>query len=184
MNPVTLAISTDPRKVSVRSSRRDRAIDDTEYEQMGIGGEGENMKAFDFSGYAATYDIVFLKPVHGEQVRFKVRRMVEDTLMDCMAKGARMMGHVKCFVDAQDAGYLICSVASIDEQARCEDKLTSSFVRMQLTMNIMLYGLNEMTIEDTVLKKARTYFHDATRIVAACLGQYNQVLEKVLLSSH
>ncbi len=75
-------------------------------------------------------------------------------------------------------------VASIDEQARCEDKLTSSFVRMQLTMNIMLYGLNERTIEDTVLKKARTYFHDATRIVAACLGQYNQVPEKVLLSSH
>jgi hypothetical protein len=142
------------------------------------------MMASDFSGYAATYDIVFHKPVHGEQVRFKVQRMAEDTLMDCMAKGARMIGHVKCLVDAQDAGYLICSVTSIGEQARCEDKITSPFMRMQLTMNIMLYGLNEMTIEDTVVKNARTHFHDATRIVVACLGQYNQVPEKVLLSSH
>jgi len=38
MNPITLAISTDPRKISVRSSRMDGANDDTEYEQMGIGG--------------------------------------------------------------------------------------------------------------------------------------------------
>lgn len=140
--------------------------------------------AYDFAGYAATYDIVFHRPIPAEQVRFKVQRMVDGIFMDCMSRGARMMGHVKCLIDAQDSGYLICSVTSLGEQARCMDKLTAPFMRMQLTMNIMLYGLDEMIIEEIVIKNARMQFHDATQIVIACLGQPNPSPVKELRPDH
>jgi hypothetical protein len=104
----------------------------------------------DFSAYAAKIDVHFHKPVAPSDIQARVEELMTRITLSCLEAGADLIGHIKCIVETDGKGFLIVSVTTHDGKPMSKGHLEQGIERMDIIINVLLYGLSRKKIQDIV----------------------------------
>ncbi|MCQ5376009.1 MAG: hypothetical protein NO474_05375 [Methanomassiliicoccales archaeon] len=102
----------------------------------------------DFSAYAAKVQITSDRLRAGSEMQRMIENLMSRSVIECVRAGASLIGHAKCIAESDSGHYLTCSVTDNDGKARCKGDLGTSFSRIELVINILLYGLKRTQVEE------------------------------------
>jgi hypothetical protein len=75
------------------------------------------------------------------------------------ANGARLIGHVKGLIDADEKGHLLFSLTSFQEGARFKSEMVGGVTEAVLTINVIVYGIEEKIVEKMLHQAFIRHFH-------------------------
>jgi len=79
---------------------------------------------------------------------------LQTIAQQCISAGKCVIGHIKALSTFPDKSYLRISVVAANIPATIEGRAPASCVDLELTLNILVYGLKKSTIEQIVHKTA------------------------------
>ena len=74
--------------------------------------------------------------------------------------GGRLVGHIKGMIDAAEKGHLLFSITSFEEAARFKGELVGEITEAVLTINVIVYGVEEEIVETMLEAAFSRQFHD------------------------
>lgn len=66
------------------------------------------------------------------------------------AQGCRLIGHIKGILETEEKGHLFFSVTSFDQKTRFKGGLTGEYEKIDLTLNVIVYGIGSGEVEQLV----------------------------------
>jgi len=84
------------------------------------------------------------------QWRDHLAKFLESIARRCEASGPSVIGHIKALALFDDHRYLRASVVSSRHPADLEGKPPGEFRQMEITLNVLVYGLERSVIESLV----------------------------------
>lgn len=98
--------------------------------------------------YAARIELTFERPVPDAQdwIAVLLRRIAEG----CVAAGASLIGHIKCYGELPTGQYLHCSLTSLRSGTSCRGNAIGPCQRIGLDLNVLVYGLAHQAIDAEV----------------------------------
>jgi hypothetical protein len=79
---------------------------------------------------------------------------LQTIAMRCTSAGKCVIGHIKALVLFQDEGYLRISVIAANIPASIEGEVPNGYTDLELTLNVLIYGLERIVIEKIVYEIA------------------------------
>jgi hypothetical protein len=74
--------------------------------------------------------------------------------------GCTLIGHIKGLIDAEESGQLFFSITSFDEPVRYKGEIDGKIGKVELSINVIVYGVEETPIEKAVTKYLSKQFSD------------------------
>lgn len=129
------------------------------------------MMAADFSAHAAKVHVHFKGQRTEGQLRQHVEALMSKITLDCVERGTRLIGHVKCIAEVEKEKYLACSVVGHDGKARCSGGLGRPSDRLDLIINVLQYGLKNTDLEEIVRMDAMRGFGEDAQVSVETIGK-------------
>jgi hypothetical protein len=85
-----------------------------------------------------------------QQWRDRLAKFLESIARRCEASGPSVIGHIKALALFDDNRYLRASVVSSRHPADLEGNPPADFRQMEITLNVLVYGLERSVIEALV----------------------------------
>lgn len=98
--------------------------------------------------YSARVDLIFDPPVG--DVQMVIADLLQRVGSACMAAGASLIGHIKCYGEASGDRYLHCSLTSPGSGASCRGDTAGPCGSIGLDLNVLVYGLPHQVIDSLV----------------------------------
>lgn len=86
-----------------------------------------------------------------EEIRSAVDSFLVDLTVSLKRHGCSLIGHIKGTLDAGENGQLFFSVTSLEERARFKGALSGRCQKMDLALNVIVYGVDGERIRELVL---------------------------------
>lgn len=104
--------------------------------------------ASDIETYATRVELTFEPPTADAQaiIASLLRRIAEG----CVAAGASLIGHIKCYGEAPTGEYVHCSITSLRSGTSCRGTVAGPCERIGLDLNVLVYGLPHQAIDAEV----------------------------------
>lgn len=109
----------------------------------------------DFVAYAGRVHARFGRARTPDEIRDLVSRTISAVARECMAQGATLIGHIKCIAEVDSGKYIACSVVSAESEAMCRGEIEAASKRLDIIMNVLIYGLDKHKVEDIVVLSAK-----------------------------
>jgi hypothetical protein len=91
----------------------------------------------------------------------ELRSAVDDFLLgltlSLRGHGCNLIGHIKGILEAGEKGHLFFSVTSFEQPTRFKGALAGSCQKIDLTLNVIVYGVGRERIERLVLTGLREH---------------------------
>lgn len=100
--------------------------------------------------YAAQLRFAVENPLSDRQWRSHLAEFLERIALKCDAHGSSVIGHIKALALFDDNRYLRGSVVSPHRPADVEGNPPEAFRQMEITLNVLVYGLERFFIERLV----------------------------------
>jgi len=110
----------------------------------------------DFAAYAGRIHVRFKKPRSATELQKLLQDFMSITAVGCGEAGATLIGHIKCIAEADKGGYLACSATDSSGNVRCKGEFSEGSRRLDLVLNVLVYGLERPKIEDVVMRASET----------------------------
>jgi hypothetical protein len=86
------------------------------------------------------------------EVRKGVDAFLTELTRALTERGCRLIGHIKGILEAGEEGHLFFSVTSFEQGTRFKGGLTGECEKVDLTLNVIVYGVGGGEIERLVLE--------------------------------
>jgi hypothetical protein len=86
-----------------------------------------------------------------EEIRSAVDSFLLDLTASLRGHGCSLIGHIKGILEAGENGHLFFSVTSFEERTRFKGALSGRCHKMDLALNVIVYGVDEERINELVL---------------------------------
>ena len=103
------------------------------------------------AAYACKEQLTFTEGIPANELKARTDDFLFELTGALKSAGCKLIGHVKGLIDAGDQGHFLFSVTTFEERAHGKGKMTDGTVRAELTMNVIVYGI-EKTIVDEVFQ--------------------------------
>ena len=103
--------------------------------------------------FAGKEHLTFSSPISTIELQASLKLFLGDLTKALKHNGCLLIGHIKGLVRARDKGHLMFSVTSFGTDAHFKGTLTDGAKQAELTINVIVYGVNKNTIE-TLYRKA------------------------------
>jgi hypothetical protein len=94
------------------------------------------------------------------ELRKGVDAFLTELTRSLRERGCRLMGHIKGILETGDNGHLFLSVTSFDQKARFKGGLAGEYEKIDLTLNVIVYGVGSGKIEQLVEAGLRRHLGD------------------------
>jgi hypothetical protein len=108
----------------------------------------------DAHGYGTKLKILSERPLPPSIVEELLRRMVTEIGERCLQAGARAIGHIKCYLKA-DQGYAKADIVRLKQGAYAEICLGAPITRGSLVINSIVLGLSDGEVERITMNTIR-----------------------------
>ncbi len=78
-------------------------------------------------------------------------------------RGCRLIGHIKGILESGDKGHLFFSVTSFEQKTRFKGILDEMAEKMDLTLNVIVYGVGSEEIEKLVSEGLRKHLGEVSQ---------------------
>ena len=109
------------------------------------------------TAYALQSTLSLPGPLSETDLRKGVDAFLAELTRSLREQGCRLIGHIKGILEAGDKGHLFFSVTSFEQRTRFKGGLTGEHEKMDLTLNVIVYGVGSGEIERLVLEGLREH---------------------------
>jgi hypothetical protein len=99
------------------------------------------------TAFSRKWRLTFDDVVPPIELNSRIARLLSEFIAGLEKKGGTLVGHIKGLVDADEHGHLLFSVTSFEEGARFKDQMVGGISEAALTINVILYGIEEEIVE-------------------------------------
>jgi len=109
------------------------------------------------AAYALAGTLSLQGPWSETELRAAVDGFLSELTRTLQEAGCVLIGHIKGILEAGGKGHLFFSVTSFEEKARYKGRLTGNFAKVDLSLNVIVYGVGSEGIEQLVLAGLRKH---------------------------
>jgi hypothetical protein len=102
------------------------------------------------TAYALRVRLTLPRPLAEAGLRERVDAFLAELTPALRSRGCRLIGHIKGILDAEQKGHLFFSVTSFEQATRFKGVLEGEAEKMELTLNVIVYGVGSEEIEPLV----------------------------------
>jgi len=102
---------------------------------------------------ACKWQLTFDDAIPANELNSRVALLLSELTSGLQEDGGRLIGHIKGLVEAEEKGHLLFSITSFEEAARFKGELVGKITEAALTINVIVYGVEEEIVE-TMLEAA------------------------------
>jgi len=106
--------------------------------------------------------LTFRSPISTIELRARLNRFLGDLTKALKHNGCLLIGHIKGLVRTRDKGHLMFSVTSFGVDAHFKGTLTNGVKQAELTINVIVYGVDKNLIGDLFRKAFAAGLNRAT----------------------
>lgn len=110
-----------------------------------------------------------------EEIRSAVDSFLIDLTVSLRRHGCRLIGHIKGILNAGENGHLFFSITSFEQRARFKGVLSGRGQKIDLTLNVIVYGVDGEKINELVLTGLANIWEDSFTIA----GSKNSPLKQI-----
>jgi len=107
---------------------------------------------------ARRHHLVFDDAISAIELRSKTALLLAELASRLVGQGDRLIGHIKGLIDAGEKGHLLFSITSIEEGLRLKGELLDGVSEAALTVNVILYGIEEGVAEEMLEETFTRHF--------------------------
>ena len=104
----------------------------------------------DFVAYALGVSVNSPSPLAPQLVRDRLVALMNTIASECDKAGSTLIGHIKCVLDAGDAGFVSVSTVDASGHASVRGELKESVNELNIIINVLLYGLARSKVQEVV----------------------------------
>lgn len=97
-------------------------------------------------------------PLQAAEISERIDAFLSDLMNFLRDNGCKLIGHIKGLLDAADRGQLFFSITSFDEAPRYKGGIDGQIAEAELSINVIVYGIDQEPIETAVRKHITTQF--------------------------
>lgn len=107
--------------------------------------------------YAMRRTLTLPGPRSETELRAGVDAFLAEFTRSLRGQGCSLIGHIKGILEAGAKGHLFFSVTSFGKRTRFKGGLTGEFEKIDLTLNVIVYGVGSGEIERLAAEGLREY---------------------------
>ncbi|MBW1685400.1 MAG: hypothetical protein JRS35_10100 [Deltaproteobacteria bacterium] len=108
---------------------------------------------------ACKWHLTFDDAIPAIDLNSRTARLLSELSCGLEQSGGRLIGHVKGMIDADEKGHLLFSITSFEEGARFKGEMVGRITEAVLTINVIVYGVEEETVEKVLEEAFNRHFH-------------------------
>jgi hypothetical protein len=108
---------------------------------------------------ACKWQLRFDGAIPAIELRSRVALLLSEWSGGLEKHGGRLIGHIKGLVDAEEKGHLLFSITSFEEGARFKGEMVGGITDAVLTINAIVYGIEEEIVETMLEEAFSRQFH-------------------------
>ena len=101
--------------------------------------------------------LAFEVPLPADELHGRIDAFISALTSSLQAEGCKLIGHIKGILEAEADGHLSFSLTSFREGARYKGSLTGEIARAKLTINVIVYGVEQASVERAVSEALERY---------------------------
>jgi hypothetical protein len=109
------------------------------------------------TAYALQSTLSLPGPLSETDLRKGVDAFLAELTRSLREQGCRLIGHIKGILATGDKGHLFFSVTSFEQRTRFKGGLTGEYEKIDLTLNVIVYGVGSDEIEQLVMEWLRKH---------------------------
>jgi len=91
------------------------------------------------------------------ELRKDIDAFLAELTRSLREQGCRLIGHIKGILETGDKGHLFFSVTSFEQKTRFKGGLTGEYEKINLTLNVIVYGVGSGETEKLVREGLRKH---------------------------
>ena len=108
---------------------------------------------------ACKWQLTFDDAIPANELNSRVALLLSELTSGLQEDGGRLIGHIKGLVEAEEKGHLLFSITSFEEAARFKGELVGEITEAALTINVIVYGVEEEIVETMLEAAFSRQFH-------------------------
>jgi len=108
--------------------------------------------------YAQEVDLALEVPLSAIELQGRMDAFLSLLTRSLQGDGCKLIGHIKGLLDVEGNGHLFFSLTSFGEKARYKGELTDKIAKARLTINVIVYGVEQRSVESAVQEGLRRHF--------------------------
>ena len=104
------------------------------------------------TAYALSGTLTRRRPWSEAELRKGVDAFLTELTRALREQGCRLIGHIKGILEAGEKDHLFFSVTSFGQRTRFKGGLTGEYEKVDLTLNVIVYGVGSEEVEQLVLE--------------------------------
>ena len=108
---------------------------------------------------ACKWQLTFDDAIPANELKSRVALLLSELTSGLQEDGGRLIGHIKGLVEAEEKGHLLFSITSFEEAARFKGELVGEITEAVLTINVIVYGVEEEIVETMLEEAFSRQFH-------------------------
>ncbi len=97
-------------------------------------------------------------PLSASELQVKIDAFLSELTISLQGDGCTLIGHVKGLLEVEENGHLFFSITSFEEKARYKGELTGEIAGGKLTINVIVYGVEQRSVERAIQQGFRRHF--------------------------
>ena len=108
--------------------------------------------------YAQEAGLTFKVPLSASELLGRIDAFMSELTCSLQGDGCKLIGHIKGLLEVEGNDHLFFSITSFDEKARYKGELTHEISRAKLTINVIVYGVEQESIERAIQEGLGRHF--------------------------
>ena len=100
--------------------------------------------------YAQEVNLTLEVPLSASELQGKIDAFLSELTRSLKGDGCKLIGHIKGLLEVEGNDHLFFSITSFEEKARYKGELTHEIARAKLTINVIVYGVEQRSVERAV----------------------------------
>ena len=108
--------------------------------------------------YAQEVGLTFKVPLSASELQDRIDAFLSELTRSLKGDGCKLIGHIKGLLEVEGNGHLFFSITSFEGKARYKGELTHEIARAKLTINVIVYGVEQRSVERAVREGLERHF--------------------------
>ena len=108
--------------------------------------------------YAQEAGLKYIVPLSASELLGRIDAFMSGLTCSLQADGCKLIGHIKGLLEVEGNDHLSFSITSFEGKARYKGELTHEIARAKLTINVIVYGVEQESVERAVREGLERHF--------------------------
>jgi hypothetical protein len=113
------------------------------------------------TAHAQEVKLALKVPLSASELRGRIDAFLSELTISLQGDGCTLIGHIKGLLEVEEDGHLFFNITSFEGKARYKGELTGEIAGGKLTINVIVYGVEQRSVERAIQEGLRRHFAES-----------------------